>query len=155
MTDPEMAVWRQTLQPIPVEAGLLAVRELRGVHDRTPTHHQFLIAAQDCGRRLASQHPERSLGATEPDDGSCHRCGDTGWVEVEVRSGDVAVERCRCSKGKRMNRGLDESLEHPSACSCHVCTYGVAKARAGRRPREGDPLVRVVDVEARIPYSDD
>jgi hypothetical protein len=57
MTDPEIAVWRQTLLPIPLEAGLVAVSELRAVHDWTPSHHQFLIAAQAVARRLALSTP--------------------------------------------------------------------------------------------------
>ncbi len=161
MTTAQANEWMDTLKPLPYDAGVKAIEELRVATDRPdrmPSHTELVAATQDAARRLAISHPERSLPEAESDDdGTCHRCGGTGWAEVEVRGGQFAVERCKCTTGKRTNRALDEGYEHSRGCSCYVCTYGHARARGMRKPREGDPLAKVIPAEARPvtnPYSD-
>lgn len=147
LTDGETAIWRETLAPFPVDAGLMAVAELRTKHDWLPTHRQFVEAATDAARR---QRSTRAIGpGDEPLPSICGLCGDTGWREVDVigRSLD-AVERCKCSKGKTLDTGLDEGKKHPERCNCHACRYGPVQARQLRIAPRGHALRRVVDPAA-------
>lgn len=153
LTAPEIGEWHETLRRLRYVDAIGAVEEIRESSGWLPKHNEMVRTVQDVGRRRVSAETVRAL--PEPvDDGSCHRCGDTGWAEVEVAGAGVsAVERCRCSKGRLMDRGLDKDYEHPRSCSCHVCTYGPVKARAARRAREGDPLGRVIEAAPpRMPY---
>jgi hypothetical protein len=70
-------VWMDTLAPIGIDSARSAVRFLRQTKDFPPSHHEFLVAAQEQGRRLAA---ENSLGDGEA--GPCRECGDDQWVTL-------------------------------------------------------------------------
>ncbi len=155
MSEAQIVVWLETLAPLPFDAGLRAVKELRLAQDFLPTHHEFLVAAQDLARRMAAG---RALpAAPEPPPEACELCGGTGWRPVIVNDRELeAVDRCKCSKGRLVNRGLDEGYEHPKACNCHVCKLGVPEARRMRSGPADHPLRKVVDVPtARSPVEPD
>lgn len=136
LTEPEEGEWHETLRPLSYEAAIDSVRGLRAAFDWLPTHHQFVVVAQDLTRRQAAG---RALQAPAAPVERCELCGATGWREIPVdRPGYGAVERCQCSTGKSVNSGLDESTEHPARCTCHVCP--------ARKMRGARALRKVIDV---------
>lgn len=134
LTKPEREIWLETLEAIPYGPARLAVSDLRKALDWMPTHHQFAEAVDSATKRIASSG-NRALPAGDRKPWECGLCGNGGWMECATISGEPAVTRCRCDKGR-------VSTEHPNGCTCMACHYGpedAARIRAGWSFRSEKP----------------
>lgn len=77
LDDAQVAVWCDTLKGVSIDAGRAGLRRLRESLDFPPSHHEFLVAAQEEGRRLAARN---HLAAGEK--GPCRECNDDQWVTL-------------------------------------------------------------------------
>lgn len=156
LTPVESGEWHDTLAAYDRDMAIRTVAELRLVTDWFPTHKQFTEAIVELARRVDAS---RTLaGPPEDPPEKCGLCDGNGWRQVDVYGRHLtAVERCRCSKGRKLDCGLDDGYEHPRGCNCHVCRYGRRRAHEMARAERGHPLVKVLDVpsEQRLPVDEE